>query len=151
MPDGKVEEMTRSNARRILVIVFRTRRGDAYERGTELACRAGRWQGRGWSCAHAAAEQAGLEFLVGSKPARNKIYWGAVRNWNRARYQAAVIPPVEADPRSALSNLILQMCGLVKPLVVINAECTNHVGSCAGPADLRGKEARFDAGENEEG
>src|SRR6266404_9255917 len=46
---------------------------------------------------------------------------------NSANYEAAVIPPVEPDPRP-LPELILQMCRLVIPFVMIDAE-----NACAGP------------------
>jgi hypothetical protein len=41
---------------------------------------------------------------------------------SRAGHQAAVIPPVEADPRAVLPGLVLQVSRLIELFIVIDAE-----------------------------
>ena len=115
-------------------------------------------------CMHGAAEETGLELLIGADAGR--IYYvraiGATGpGWpiraiaTRARRwtgdKPAVVPPVEAEPRPALPRLILQVSGLVEFFVVVDAErrkFPRHRNDRNGarPADLRREETRGDAG-----
>src|SRR5579862_548201 len=108
---------------------------------------------------HGAAEQAGLELLIGADaghvyyvraPGTAGSQWpiGAVasRARNRASDKAAVVAPVETEPWPALPRLILQMGRLVEYFVVVNAKGRKFPGHCnnrnrARPADLRSEES----------
>src|SRR5579862_2079816 len=107
---------------------------------------------------HGAAEQAGLELLIGadaghvyyvSAPGTAGSQWpiGAIasRARNRTSDKAAVITPVETEPRPALPPLILQMGRLVESFVVVDSERRKLSRNCnnrnrARPADLRSEE-----------
>ena len=118
---------------------------------------------------HGAAKQSGLKLLIRTesgdihdvRPARaagpsRPIGAIASRTRNRAGYQTAIIPPVEAEPRSALPWLILQMRRLVESFVMIDPERRKlPLDRCdrnsAGPADLRSEKARGNAGHDNVG
>src|SRR5580693_1143546 len=65
-------------------------------------------------------------------------------------HQAAVIPPVEADPRSVLPGLVLDVSGLVKLFVVVDAEHLVDARRRADSTNLRGEETRRHAGHDDE-
>src|SRR5271166_1096592 len=79
---------------------------------------------------HAAAVQPSFELLIGRELGNihyrvssvRTVVAIAARARNRTRDQAAVEAPVETDPGSPFSDLILQVRGLVEILVVVNAE-----------------------------
>src|SRR5437867_1841230 len=106
----------------ILVVVFRPWSWDAHQSGSELSCWAWRWQSCRWSRVCAAAEQARLELLVGSEPAGSEIHRPTVRDRYSASYQAAIVSPVEAEPRPVFPRLVLYVSRLVELFVVIDAE-----------------------------
>src|SRR6202046_4006041 len=63
----QIEQVSRSDARWMTIVVLGVRPRHLNQRGTELRCEAGvRERGRG-SSARGGAEEAGLEFLVGSE------------------------------------------------------------------------------------
>src|SRR5437016_12362578 len=108
-----VEEMTRGDAGRILVVVFRPWSWDAHQSGSELSCWAWRWQRCRWSRVCAAAEQARLELLVGSEPAGSEIHRPTVRDRYSARYQAPIETPVEAAPAPAFPRVVFDVSRLL--------------------------------------
>ena len=59
-------------------------------------------------------------------PRCNRCHWVRWRNpsraGHRARHQAAVIAPIETQPRPRFPGLVLQMSGLIEQLVVVDAE-----------------------------
>src|SRR5215813_2344895 len=117
--------MARRDARRILVVVLRARCRNADERRTKQRriAKSGGADGTGGRGMHAAADETGLELLVGSEPGNvHGIY--AVAERYGAGNEPAVISPIEADPRAALPRLILQVGGLVELFVVVDAEDT---------------------------
>ena len=85
---------------------------------------------------YAAAEQARLELLVGGQAAAGQIHrarWHRATR-NRTRDQAAVVSPVEPDPRPAFPGLILQVGCLVELLIVVDAENSIPAADGAAPA-----------------
>src|ERR1700675_382779 len=70
----------------------------------------------------AAAEQSCLQLLVCGEPCQIHRSSRVRCEWNRAGHQSAVVPPVEPDPRRVFPGLVLQVCGLVKLFVVVDAE-----------------------------
>ena len=71
------------------------------------------------------------------RPRRNRCHSARSRNCLRrtapAGHQAAVVAPVEAEPRPVLPGLVLQVRGLVEVLVVVDAE---HFADPAGVAPM---------------
>src|SRR5882724_11092177 len=61
-----------------------------------------------------------------------------------AGHQAAVVPPVKADPRQIFVRLILNMRGLVESLIVVDAEDLSAGNGRAQSTDLRRKITRAD-------
>ena len=149
-----VEEMTRSNAWRIFVVVFRPWSWDAHQSGSELSCWAWRWQRCRWSRVCAAAEQARLELLVGSEPAGSEIHRPTVRDGHCSCHQATVVSPIEAEPRPVFPRLVLYVSRLVELFVVIDAEWGDIASATPrrdspGSSKLRVEEACCYARENE--
>jgi hypothetical protein len=149
MPHGYVKEVARSDARRIVVIVFGARHGYSYPCGPELRWRAA-CQGRTERWENSAAEESCLQLLI-RREARQVNWSGAIRSErDRACDKAAVIPPIEACPRTALAYLILKMGSRVKHFVMVDAERANRVRSCPSATNLRGEESRCNAGEDKQ-
>src|SRR5256885_1092140 len=149
-----VEEMTRSNAWRIFVVVFRPWSWDAHQSGSELSCWAWRWQRCRWSRVCAAAEQARLELLVGSEPAGSEIHRPTVRDGHCSCHQATVVSLIEAEPRPVFPRLVLYVSRLVELFVVIDAEWGDIASATPrrdspGSSKLRVEEACCYARENE--
>src|ERR1700683_5349694 len=104
---------------------------------------------------HAPAEESCLELLIRSQaadihycagPIRPVRAIGSSRAGYRTRHQAAIVAPVEAQPRPALPRLVLQVRGLVEFLVVVDAEHGTASRHSANSADLWSEEARRYAG-----
>src|ERR1700733_2767474 len=105
---------------------------------------------------HRTAKQSRLELLVRTKP-RDITHgvaaaWsvGAVasRAWSRPRHQAAVIPPVEAEPRASLPGLVLHVSRGVELFIVVNAKWPRGRRHRAGSSNLGSKESSGDAREH---
>ena len=141
MPHGYVKEVARSDARWIVVIVFGARRGYRYPCGPEL-----RWsaacQGRTERWENAAAEESCLQLLI-RREARQVNRSGAIRGErDRACHQAAVIPPIEARPRTALAYLILKMGSRVEHFVMVDAERAQSTSGAAPAPPICGVKKR---------
>src|SRR5438105_6477176 len=121
MADAGIEEIARSYARRVVVVIFRARRR-YFESGRSVLGRGASDERRGQSWELASAEQAGLDLLVGREPCQVYRCCGIGGKRYCASYQAAIITPVKADPRPALSHLVLEMRSLLKNLIVVDAE-----------------------------
>ena len=69
VPDRKIEQITRGDARRIVVVILGSRRGNLQLSRAVLGSRAGaiRTDAHGLRGVHASAEQAGFELLVRRK------------------------------------------------------------------------------------
>src|ERR1700733_13781377 len=131
MPHGNVEEVPGCNARRIVVVILRARRGYLDERGPVKGCgaQARRADRTGWGCMHASAIESCFELLIRRDP--GYVHRGVGAIWpvraipSRARHrtgdQTAIVAPVEAEPRPFLPGLVLQVSGLVKQLIVVDA------------------------------
>jgi len=96
-----------------------------------------------------AAEETRLELLIRAETGNVDDGVGAVGSVVavtacarcRPGDQTTVVAPVEAEPGPALPGLVLEMGGLIKFLVVINAEDTPGGRRCrTGSADLREEE-----------
>src|SRR6266700_7421969 len=140
----------------ILVGACRPWSWDAHQSGSELSCWAWRWQRCRWSRVCAAAEQARLELLVGSEPAGSEIHRPTVRDRYSAGYQAAIVSPVEAEPRPVFPRLVLYVSRLVELFVVIDAEWGDIASATprrdsAGSSKLRVEKPGGNAGEDEQG
>ncbi len=110
---------------------------------------------------NAAAVKARLKLLVerkvrnihdGIRAVRSVIAIAACTG-NGTSNEAAVIAPVEPDPRPALPRLILQVRCLVENFVVVDAEyvqCSGSRGGGPNAALLRPKEARRHGREDDE-
>src|ERR1700733_12023193 len=143
--NGGVEEIARSNALWVLVVVSCIRGRDVDQVGGQLCCRADARKRSEWSGPDAVADKTSLSFLIsGERLAEGADHLdgrlpiqrgggdeaGAVGVCNTvaggvARHQAAVIPPVETDPglqETCSRHLILHMRGLVEALVMVDTE-----------------------------
>ena len=157
--------MTRSDAWRIMVVVFGSGCGYAEERRailcgrTEIVGDDARAYGigrAGWRSVDTIAGQPRLKLLVGAESGDihgvdvTERAIGAVAAGARRRTsdQAAVVPPVEAEPGALLPRLILHVSGGIEFFVVINAERTDRSRNCAGSPDLRTEEAGGHAGKD---
>src|ERR1700733_9241943 len=105
---------------------------------------------------HRTAKQSRLELLVRTKP-RDITHgvaaaWsvGAVasRAWSRPRHQAAVIPPIEAEPRASLPGLVLHVSRGVELFIVVNSKWPRGRRHRAGSSNLRGKKSSGNAREH---
>src|SRR5580704_3298352 len=99
---------------------------------------------------HVPAKESGLELLIwrdpgnvdyGVRPIR-PIRAIATDTWHRASNQATIVTPVEAEPRSLFPRLVLQVSGLVKILVVVDAEDLRPHRRFADAAHLRLEKSR---------
>src|SRR5581483_2368109 len=92
------------------------------------------------------ADDRGIDHSITAEGSVSAVATGAR---NRAGYQSAVIAPIEAQPGASLPRLILQVSGLVKLLIVVNAENPGRSrGSGSRAADLRREESGRDTGEH---
>ena len=101
------------DAWRILVIILRPRAGMLTR--LEPNCPAGQGDGKatnGVACALPHDRPAST--LGRAKPGPGQINGTAIRERYSTRDQATVITPVESDPWAALSNLILEVGGLIE-------------------------------------
>src|ERR1035438_5550714 len=128
----QVEQAARRNTRRVVVVVLGSGRWDLDQAGPVLRCGAqpvGADRSDG-SRVHAAAIESRLKLLIGRQVGHvhdairpvGTIVAIAAGARHGTRHQAAVVAPVEADPRSPLPWLVLQVSGFVEPLVVVDAE-----------------------------
>src|SRR5271167_77401 len=76
---------------------------------------------------------------------------GCSETRQRASDEAAVISPIERDPRQALKRLVLHMCRLVEDLVMVDAEHAVPHRDNRYPSDLRQEESCRHAGHGHEG
>ena len=140
MADADIQQMTRGDAGRIVIVILRPRRRDLYKIRTIK-----RRGARGKRCREcrtlAPTEQPSLQLLIPSEP--GQVYWsrGVGCERNCTGHQSAVIPPIEANPRSTLPRLILEVRRLIEFLVMINSEnAAGRGGRSSGSAKLREKE-----------
>jgi hypothetical protein len=133
----------RSDTRRIVIIVFRSRGWNANSGRTVLGRRAS-GQRRAQRGEYIPAKQPGLPLLVSGEPAHIDWRSRVAGEWNRAGHYSTVVSRIEAEPRAVFSNLILQVGGFIEPFIVIDAENASRCGwGFPGTADLR-KEKRAD-------
>jgi hypothetical protein len=115
-----IEQITRGDARWIVIVVFgpRSRKANA-GRVIQRRIATSEWRRQ---CRYlGSADQPSLNLLVGSYP--SQVHGSAyVRHRDGARDQAVVIPPIHGDPWPVLLRLVLHVCGLLKFLVVVDAE-----------------------------
>src|SRR5580704_10856763 len=132
MPNGDIKKILGCDTRRIVVVVLGTRGWNLDKvrsvfRRWAKTCRT---DGSGRRSMHAAEEQACLKLLIRreighiddrirSVRAVEAIASGARHGTS---HQAAVVAPVKAEPRAGLPGLVLQVCGLVEILIVIDTE-----------------------------
>lgn len=140
MADADIKQVTRGDAGRIVIVIFRPRRRCLYKIRTIL-----RWGARGKGCREGRAltptEQSSLQLLIPSQAGQIHRSCRVGCKWNRTRHESAVVPPIEANPRPTLPGLILKVRRLIEFLVVINSEDAAGRGrSCSGSAELREKE-----------
>src|ERR1700683_2872742 len=108
MTDRDIEEIAGLNARRIMVIVLCAGGRNLHQVRPVLRCRAetGRANRGGGRGMHAPAKETGLELLIRGQTGKVADWVGAigpiVAVTTCARYrpcdQAAIVPPVEANP-----------------------------------------------------
>ena len=106
----------------------------------------------------APAEESSLKLLVGTQACQvdcrptigQRSRSSAIPPETRdgTRHQAAVISPVETDPRATLPRLILQVSRLIELLVVVDAEDHWRAGSSSCTAELGLEEPRCNTGED---
>src|ERR1035437_10175427 len=160
--DGGVEKVARGDTGWIVVGIIGTCGRDAEELRAVLRRRAktGGANGSRGRGVGAAAEESGLKLLVGSQVgdvddgarAIGSIVAIASGAGHRAGDKAAIVTPVEAEPRTLFPGLILQVGRLVEMLVVIDAEhSTSGRGPGANAADLRSVEAGRNTRHDDEG
>src|ERR1700728_23767 len=155
---GGVEQVSRRNARWILVVILGPRRGNGNVLGTvtRRGAQIGAERRADGSCGrrqHAAAEQPCLELLIGRYSRHVDEVIGATTGWavrtrlaaetrHGTRDQAAVVAPVEAKPRPSLPRLILDVRGLVEVFIVVDAKHRRSPWRGANAADLRSEDTR---------
>src|SRR5580658_6840236 len=129
-----------------MVIILRSDRWHLDQTRPELRRQARGRQRGGRRSAHAIARKPGLILLIGAQGISEHILQqhcrlaadgGGLRaiiartnsvTWRVAGHQTAVVTPVEASPWPALPGLILEVGGLVKPFVVVDAEGKSRGG-----------------------
>src|ERR1019366_4640242 len=116
-----IKQVPRGDARRIMVVIF-SPGGRYLHQIRTVQRRSACGEGCGERRVLAPAEQSRLELLIRRKPGQVHRSRRVRCEGHRARYHAAVIPPVETEPGPRLPRLVLQVSGLVKLFVVINAE-----------------------------
>ena len=142
--DGDVEEMTRGDAGGIVIGVVGSRRGDRYlgrsilRSGAESSGADGRAEGicRTRGRMYRTAEESCLELLVGAETGNIDDGVSAVGSVVavapcarcRSGDQTTIVSPVESQPGATLPGLVLEVGGLIKLLVVVNAEDTASGG-----------------------
>lgn len=118
---SEIEQVSRSDARRIGEIIFRAVGGNPKERCT-ASSRVARTYGRSKRRKHITAEQPDLLLFVGSK-AKSRL---KVRN--RTRNESAVIPPCKRDERRELMDglegieRVLHLSRLLELLIMVDQE-----------------------------
>jgi len=90
----------------------------------------------------APAEEPCLELLVGSQAGHIDVGIHSVADGNSAGDQAAVIPPIEANPGPLLPGLVLQVSGLVELLVVVDTE--HAISALASRRDANSAQLRLE-------
>ena len=122
-----IEQVAWSDSRRVVIVILRSRsRYLEPRRAVRRGVARHQWSAQ---CGeNAPAEETSLDLLVCGKP--GEIHWRSAvpRKGNGTSHQAAVIAPVERHPGGAFPRLVLHVRGLLKVLVVIDAEN----GSIAG-------------------
>src|SRR6202161_29948 len=106
----------------------------------------------------AVASQSRLELLIRAWPrrihsrvcARRAVCTVTSGTRRRASNEAAVIAPVEADPRTNFPRLVLHVTGEVEFFVVIDPERSRCRGNRARPADLGSEKGGSHAGQHHE-
>src|SRR5215472_7040137 len=150
--NGEIKQVSRLDARRILVVVLGPRRRNLHQARAQLAGSAAGERRR--ECGvRASASKSGLELLIGSEGREINRGRRIGRERSGAGDQPTVVAPVEAHPGSLFPGLILQVSCLVETFVMINAErdgCARGNRDRPGASDLRSEEARRDAGEDHE-
>src|SRR5450631_2924152 len=137
VPEGDVEKISRCDSRRIVVIALTIWNGYLQQGRSEL--RYGTWVGQRL-CGRRplrSAEQAGFEFLIGTKGHSERVrhcYSRSARRSHRglsavpavagslAGDHSAIVAPVEAEPGARLPGLVLKVRGQVEIFVVIDAK-----------------------------
>src|SRR6266566_915865 len=123
-----IEQVACSDPRRIVIVILRSRsRYLEPRRPVKRGVACHQWSAQ---CGeNAPAEETSLDLLVCGKP--GEIHWrGAVpRKGNGTSHQAAVIAPIERHPGGAFPRLVLHVRGLLKALVVIDAENRSIAGT----------------------
>src|SRR6476661_10567831 len=143
-----VKKTAGSNSRWVVIVVLRPRRGNAYPRGPKL-CRRARGQRSAERWEDIAAEQPGLDLLVCAEPRKIHGRCGVRSEWHCTCDQAAVITPVEPNPRAALTDLILQVGSLIKLFIVVNAERRTALSyRHSQPSNLRREETCIHTGKH---
>ena len=106
-----------------------------------------------WSGVEAAEVDAGLAVDGDGGTGAEGVGADDVIARGRAGDEAAVVAPVEGEPRRELArDLVLQVGGLVVLLVVVDAEGIAALADgCSGAGDLRREEARGHRGHDDEG
>ena len=124
--DCQVEEASRRDALRIMVVVFSAGRGHRDQRRSKLRSQTRERQRRGWGCVHTVAGKSALELLIcsqgcsrdgvnqidgrqpidGSRGPRASCGKRVVAG-SGTRHESAVVTPVEAEPRSALPRRLI--------------------------------------------
>src|SRR5262249_32718260 len=104
----------------------------------------GQWCGQGRS--RVAAEQSCLELLIRAQSCEVHRRGGIFRDRHSSSYESTIVTPVEDEPRAGFAKLILKMCGVLEPLVMIDAESSGGRRRCSsGSTDLWREKARRDA------
>src|SRR5947207_6711597 len=116
-----IEQVAWSDSRRVVIVILRSRsRYLEPRRAVRRGVARHQWSAQ---CGeNAPAEETSLDLLVCGKP--GEIHWRSAvpRKGNGTSHQAAVIAPVERHPGGAFPRLVLHVRGLLKVLVVIDAE-----------------------------
>src|SRR5207248_1109888 len=134
--NGNVEQVARSDAGGMVIVILRSRSWNLYHVRRELRSEAGRRQGYERRRLHASASEPSLELLVGGESGQGngrlsvqscglRAVVERIRSIARHRtcHHATIVAPVEADPWTALPRrLVLQMGRLVEGFVVVDAE-----------------------------
>lgn len=148
-----VEQTALLNAGRIVIVVFCSWGGNVEQRRSELGCKANAAGYRACRrCFYTTAGEAGLKLLIGREAGEvnrrlavdrqrisivvegevraSAIGIGGVVAGSCACHESTVVAPVEAEPGAlAEGQVVLQVGGLVEPLVVVDAERGIRAGS----------------------
>ncbi len=122
-----IKQVSRVDAGRIVIVVLRSRRRYLEPcRPVERRVASDQWSAQRRE--NAAAKEASLHLLVRAETREIHRRRCVRRKRNSASHKPAVVAPSERHPWGAFQRLVLHVCGLLKVLVVIDAE---H-GSIAG-------------------